>query len=569
MTTLTADEAVAFLDADIEREERGEELAEEAARLAGNCREYVYAAWTHLGYPQPQSTFHIDAIAEHYQALMDRHITRLLVTIQPGAFKSTIVSVLGPSWQWARKPSERFLSFSHHARLSTRDTTASRTLMRGSWWLARWGHLFDWSEAENMKTEYSNTVGGKRVSGQVGGGTGDRGTVLQVDDPHNAKAARYVDTQLAEATKWWSDTAISRLDDTIDNPGAIVVIGQRVHQKDLIGHLIETGEGRWVHLCLPTRYEPKHPFVYPSRVKLRTGRVLKGDTRRKRGALLMPKLQDEEKLAERVAEDGVTAGIFAGQYQQLPSAQEGKILKRAGWRYYDRQLSFYRTHHDDNGGPHFDRDLVTHLTALGTLPRFSRIIESWDTSQKDMEHSDFVSGQAWGQPVDRPADRWLLRLMHGQWALSQTTSEMLVLASWTDLLWPRVPKFRVIERAANGPAAIAEITSQVQGVIAWPVKGAATMGDKAARARAASPALDGGNCYLPGYANATASDYDPRTPLDVQRFVEETAEFDTGAHDDQVDGWSQMVNYTREPFRSEAKLHRATGRKPRPRALPA
>lgn len=568
MSVLPFDQALAELDADIEREERGEELAEEAARLAGSFREFTYAAWPHLGYTALYpNTFHVDALCDHYQAAIERDITRLAVTIQPGSFKSTIYSVLGPAWAWARRPTERFITASHADDLATRDTTRSRNFMQGAWFQARWGADWRFAEGENMKTQYSNTRGGWRVRAHVGGGTGWRGTVAQVDDPHNAKEAKYADTQLVEAIEWWSDTWVSRLDDTVDQPGVMIVIGQRIHEKDLIGFLVDSAPERWTHLCLPTKFSRKHMYRYPPKLRVKRGRkhvTLQGDPRKTDGELLMPRYQDEAKLADKVKEDGVTAHIFAGQYQQLPTAREGKILKRGGWRYYPPALSFYAGLHD----PRFDRDRVKDLTATGQLPIFSRIVNTWDTSIRDREHSDYVSGQCWAVLRDRPADRWLLRLWRERAGLNETTEAMLMLHRWAESLWPHVPIFDVIEKTANGPDSIAAIRSEVQGVIPYPEKGVA-LKSKEERAIAASPALEGGNCYLPGYANDSGTDYDPRTPTDVQEFVEELSAFNTGAHDDQVDSWSCMVNYTRTPHTTKARVMVPKGRKPRPRALPA
>ncbi len=43
--------------------------------------------------------------------------------------------------------------------------------------------------------------------------------------------------------------------------GAKVIVMQRLHERDLTGHLAERGGD--VHLCLPAEYEPSHPFVWP------------------------------------------------------------------------------------------------------------------------------------------------------------------------------------------------------------------------------------------------------------------------------------------------------------------
>jgi len=54
-------------------------------------------------------------------------------------------------------------------------------------------------------------------------------------------------------------------------------------------------------------------------------------------------------------------------------------------------------------------------------------------------------------------------------------------------------------------------------------------GGKISRAAAASPQLESGNCYVPH----------PLVAKWVEGFIGECAAFPTGAHDDQVDAWSQ------------------------------
>lgn len=206
---------------------------------------------------------------------------------------------------------------------------------------------------------------------------------------------------------------------------------------------------------------------------------------------------------------------------------EGDLLRREDWRYYPPEWGFYCP---SNRAPEWQR-----------LPEFEYLVSSWDTSIKDRKHSDFVSGQLWGVVGTQ---RWLIRLFHGQAALNATIEAMLDQLRWAGTQWPDLACFAVIEESANGPDAIREIRKKIQGVIPYPAKGS-----KGMRAQAAAPALEGHHCFLPGEANDEGTDFvDARTPAPVQAFVEETSEFtidELAAHDDQVDGWSQMVNYTR------------------------
>ena len=525
MTTLA--EALTEYDAAIERRRRSETLAEEAERLSASFREFTYAAWPLLGYQPLIRSWHVDALADHYQATIERHITRLLITIPPGFLKSTLFSVLGPAWAWTTRPGERILSSSHSDDLSTRDTRRSRAIMQSSWYQARWGDLWSFSEDENLKTRYSNDQGGHRIRLHVGGGTGERGSVLQLDDPHNAMEA-HSEVMLQSAVDWWGEAWSSRLDDSVEHRGVKLVIGQRISERDLIGHLLSNDEdaGRWTHLCLPFHYERKHPFRYPPKVKV-AGRVLQGDPRRRDGELLAPEFMDEERFADKTAD--ATEHTIVAQYQQRPAPREGLMLKRANWRYYDPELSFYAARSP------FGIGAVAELASR--IGPFELICHSWDTSVKDREHSDYVSGGTWGCIG---ANRYLLRLWHGRAGLNATIQAMLDLATWAAPLWPHVPHYTVIENSANGADAAAEIRSRVQGVMLN-----AAVGSKEVRADAASPALDGHNCFLPGYMLPDGSSYDPRTPTSVQAFVEELAVFNGGQHDDQVDMWSSMVLWTR------------------------
>lgn len=221
-------------------------------------------------------------------------------------------------------------------------------------------------------------------------------------------------------------------------------------------------------------------------------------------------------------------------------ALEGAILKRSDWLWY----------------PPEQYDL---------LQRFDQIVHSWDTALKDKTNSDFVAGQVWGV---RGPDRYLLALYHGHASLNGTVLEMQKLRSWAGELWPRVPQHVLIENTANGPDAIATMRTEVDGVHAIRVKG-----DKVQRALAASPALETHHCWLPGRA-----DPDPNgkgyaatgTPADVQAFVEECAMFRGDLkhlHDDQVDAWSQMVNWTRGRTQRRSSVKRPSGMLPPPGSM--
>lgn len=500
------------------RRSDGQRLSEEAELLSGSLRGFIRAGWHVL---EPGNTYasnwHIDAICDHLEAARAGEIRRLLINIPPRHMKSLAVSVFWPPWRWTFEPHLKFLTASHTSPLSQRDATKSRDLILSSWYQSRWPNVRLKGDV-NRLTRYENTSTGYRIATHVGGGTGDGGDVLILDDPHEATDAMS-DAKRSAAINWHGNTFASRFNDL--RTGVEVVIMQRLHEKDLAGHLLE--QGGWEHLCLPAKYEPAHPFVWPDDPRNPSNPPIEG-IGQGADALLWPDRIPGAEL-DKLASD-MTAYVAAGQLQQRPAPREGAMLKRAHWRYYDPSLSFY------SPAERFGPEQVQHL------PKFDRIVHAWDTSVKDRSTSDFVSGQVWGC---HNAHRYLLRLYHERAGLNATIEAMLELREWGDALWPHTPHYVIIEAAATGPDAAKEIRGRVQGVVdPIPAKGSKEM-----RAEAAGTALEGHNLFLPGYADADMSGYDPRTPAAVQAFVEELAVFNNGNHDDQVDAWSLMVNWSR------------------------
>ena len=134
------------------------------------------------------------------------------------------------------------------------------------------------------------------------------------------------------------------------------------------------------------------------------------------------------------------------------------------------------------------------------LPRFSRIVASWDTAFKDKTTSDYVVGQVWGI---HGADRYLLYSYRQRANLQATKDAMRAAHAWVERRWPRVAHTILIEKSANGAEIIAELKRELPGVIAVTVSN-----DKITRAIAASAPLESGNVFLPGRAApGTAAGY--------------------------------------------------------------
>jgi predicted phage terminase large subunit-like protein len=413
--------------------------------------------------------------------------------------------------------------------LATKFAVQSRTLIGHPWFQLRWGKRFQLAVDENMKTEYANNRGGRRVAVPTGSTTGRHGDVIVIDDPHDA-AEILSDAKREDTIEWHDGTITTRFNQP--KLGCEVIIAQRLHEKDLIGHVLAKAPDEWTVLCLPERFEARHPRRSPPLVKLPSGRVLKGDPRDQEGELLCRARVDERENRRRAEELG--AFRAAGQLQQRPAAREGAILKRSYWQFFP---------------PAWLEDGERHR-----LPRFHGLAQSWDTAFKDKSVNDFVVGGLWG--LSGP-NVYLLAVRKERMSLSKTKQAIKDMTGWADREWPRVAHRKLIEKSANGHQIITELQTEIRGVVPVDVEGS-----KTARAQAAEPALEGKNVFVPGVCDpSNPSYYDPAgTPDFTQSLIEACASFPFGEYDDEVDMLTQLILWSRGAGRkSRASFGRSRG----------
>ena len=286
----------------------------------GSLRAFVEQVW-HILEPETPflSNWHIDLICEYLEAVTAGQITRLVINLPPRYMKSLLVSVLWPVWEWLRAPQTRWLFASYSDSLSTKHSLDRRLVLQSPWYRDRWGDRFQLTSDQNEKTEYRNDRRGVMTATSVGGSaTGKGGNRIVVDDPHNPVQAES-DRQRQQALDFFLMTLSTRLDDK--RKGAIVVIMQRLHTRDLTSVCLDQG---YTPLIIPAEAE------YPTTVTfLRSDRSIT----RAVGDLLWPERENAEDLARQKTALGAYA--YAGQYQQRPSPRGGGLFKRDWWKYYD------------------------------------------------------------------------------------------------------------------------------------------------------------------------------------------------------------------------------------------
>lgn len=453
-------------------------------------------AWPIL---EPETEFvdgiHVHAICLHLQAVTEGRIPNLIINIPPGHAKSLLVAVFWPAWVWIHHPESRWLFSSYREPLATRDSLKCRRLIESEWYQRRWGDQYQLCGDQNQKQRFENNRTGYRVVVPMCAGTGERGDYVVVDDPHSVDQAES-DAERTAAVDWWNGVMSTRRNDP--SKGHMIVVHQRLHEADLTGDLLI--RGGYEHLCLPAEFEPDR--------RCHT-RIDWTDPRMEAGELLWPQKLDSTALENLKASLG--SYRYAGQYQQRPAPLGGGMLKKHWWKYWQPKganLPPVPVRMPDGS--------IEQRKAVDLPRRFDLELQTWDMAFKDSKNADYVVGQV---QAACGADRFLLDQARGRMDLPATLLAVRRLSAH----WPEAI-LKLVEDKANGPAVVQSLRHEIAGFVEVRPEGG-----KISRAAAASPQLESGNWYLPH----------PLLAPWVEEFIGECASFPNGAHDDQVDAWSQ------------------------------
>jgi phage terminase large subunit-like protein len=449
--------------------------------------------------------WHIQAICEHLEAVTRGEIRDLLINIPPRMSKSTTVAVIWPAWSWIAAPSLQWVFTSYAQNLSMRDSVRCRRLMESAWFRARWGDRFSLVGDQNTKIRFDNDHTGYRIASSVDGmNTGEGGDFIICDDPNNVKDQS--DTMLDSTTNWWTQVMPTRMNDF--KTGRRVVIQQRVHEKDLSGHILSDKEG-WVHLRLPMEYEEKKPCVT---VKLpSTNGKRWRDPRLHDGDLLCAERIGPPEL-KKLKKDLQSEYAVAGQLQQRPAPSEGGIIKKI-WFQPWKQSKRPET--------------------------VEWIIQSWDTADSEKKKSAYSCCHTYGVfktdkglPAILLLSRWRGRVEYPELRrTAKLMSEDYMDDDWKKPREKRNPKNRpnmiLIESKSTGRALIADFARA--SIFATPFN-PDRFGDKRERVRHVSHLMEAGTVWVP-YAAPTFE-----RPLNwVDQYLMSMATFPNAESRDDVD----------------------------------
>src|SRR6266704_5295823 len=197
----------------------------------------------------PQAAFltnwHIEVIAAKLAAVREGKIRRLIINLPPRHLKSLMASIAFPAWCLGHDPSAQILCASYAQDLADKLARDCRSIMMSPWYR----QIFPTRLAPHRQAvqEFITTRQGYRLATSTGGVLTGRGAdLILIDDPLKPEEA-LSETRRDATHDWYANTLYSRLNDK--RRGAIVIIMQRLHEDDLVGHVL--GQEPWEVVCFP------------------------------------------------------------------------------------------------------------------------------------------------------------------------------------------------------------------------------------------------------------------------------------------------------------------------------
>jgi predicted phage terminase large subunit-like protein len=447
------------------------------------CRQDLYTYTTRCfaeleGRAQFHPNWHMEVIAAHLQECMRGNIKRLIINLPPRHLKSLMASAALPAFWLGHRPKASIIHVTYGQALSEKFARDCRTIMTSSWHQALFSTRL--TNPRAALQEMTTTAGGSRLATSVGGVLTGRGAdLIIIDDPLKPDEA-VSDTQRKSVNEWFEGTLYSRLNDKA--AGVIIVIMQRLHEDDLVGHLVR--QGGWKVLSFPAIAEADEvhdveTIFGPRRYIRRVGEALHAA---------------REPIATlETIRNTIGTYNFAGQYQQTPAPAGGGMVREEWFQRYDP----------------------------ATLSRsFKQVVQSWDTANKPSQLADYSVCTTWG-------------LMDNRFYLLNVFRQKLAYPDLKRALREQDRLFRptsiLIEDKASGTQLIQDLIEEGLSKVVR----IAPEGDKVMRLHAQTATIENGFVHIPMSAHWLAD------------FLHELTVFPNGRYDDQVDSVAQALAWAK------------------------
>ena len=392
----------------------------------------------------------------------------LVLSCPPQHGKSLTVTETFPSWYVGKYPDRRCIIACYN------DDFAGKFGRRNKAKIDEAGQfIFNirLKKSSDRDMEIADHDGSIITRGIMAGITGNAGDLIIIDDP--IKNRQEADSVTYRERLWeeWQNSIKTRT----QAGTKIIIIQTRWHEDDLSGRVIR---------------EENNVEVVNIPVEAEEDDILGRNV----GDALCPEIgKDNEwlqmfKESYRKDPNGGGTRAWNALYMGRPTSAEGNVFKRDWWQYYDK--------------------LPDKIPLIGI---------SVDATFKDSDTSDFVAIEVWGK---LNGDYYLIDLIKRRMNFPETLKAIRYMAD----KYPEKHSI-LIEDKANGSAIISMLKHEIGGIIAI-----TPQESKEGRANAITGIVEGGNVYLPQYADFTGE------------FVEEFASFPNGVHDDLVDACTQFIN---------------------------
>lgn len=401
---------------------------------------------------------HHRVIGDTLDRVFQGEITRLIITISPGYTKTDMAVVNFMAKGFHINPAARFIhaTFSDQLASENSDKVRSLVTLEGYQAVQPVGIRADSSAKDRWQTTAGGGVLAKAAGGPITGfraGYMDKESftgALVIDDPLKPDDA-FSPAKRKAVNQRATNTFRSRL---AHDGVPVIVIMQRLHSDDFVGHLLTGGTGeKWHHLDLPVLID--RAADYPA--EWTHGIPVEHDLP---DGPLWPAKHNEEEI-EVLKADAYT---FASQYMQRPVSIEGALFDMAGFRYWKE------------------------------LPGIDHYMMFADTAQKTGERNDYSVIQLWGKSGEAI---YLVDQVRGKWEAPEL--ETTALAFWAKHRGKNIRAFKV-EDKVSGTGLIQSLKRK--GV---PVIGIKRDKDKYTRGLDAAPWIAAGMVHLPANEDWTVA----------------------------------------------------------------
>ena len=393
----------------------------------------------------------------------------LVVETPPQHGKSMTITEALPSWYLGKYPTARIIEASYNEETAERFSRRNKEKLRSYGAILFGVKIGDIDRATEF--ELDNHQGRMISRGIMSGITGNPANLMIIDDPIKNRVEADSDTLRGRVWDEWQNSLKSRLAAN----AKVVLIMTPWHEDDLAARILRTEHNAKL-LRLPVEAEADDPM----------GRAP--------GEPLCPELGKDAvwlrdfKAAYLRDPDG-GARAWSALYQCAPRVEEGNLIKRNWWKYYDPN----------------------------EIKTFGTEIISVDATFKDKDDNDFVAISVWGK---RRNDYYCEYMLNRHLNFLGTLQAIRTIKQ----MFPRAMHV-LVEDKANGSAIINVLQQEMFCIPVNP------RGGKVARVNAVSAAIESGHVYL------------PRGAAWVSDFVDQASAFPNAAHDDMVDSMSQGLSY--------------------------